>query len=739
MEPLCEKIDQAPRCVRKFAPMRKTWAALLLATVAASVSSPLHAAPSKAGTRASAPKKDGAKEKAKPKESAKPEPKAKSEPKAKPEPKAAADAKASPKRAPTAIAGERIRRAIAGGPIEKESPEDFESSELRMLREIDRELFPAYVHPPPSEIELPIPLPALPRHPVVSSSGLPRAPLAEPSIDDGERDLSWLHELVMPDLPARWDARVIRYLEYYRNNPRGRSVVALSMKRSGRWVGAMRATLRAQGLPEDLVWASLVESAFNPTARSHAGAAGLWQFMPGTARIYGLTVDANVDERLDPSRATEAAARHLGDLHRRFGSWELALAAYNMGYGGLLAAVRKFNTNDFWELGRWEAGIPWETTLYVPKIIAMAIIAKNPAVFGHEGVEREPAFDPDPVPIAGPVSLKAIAAAANVPESEIAALNPQFRKGKIPERASSAGEPSSPWIVYVPAGQGPTVAKRFHRGVAYEGKLERHLVRFGESLDTLAEDRGISKSHLIELNGLREGETLRARSSLLLPAGSKLRASAVVDEEDKPVIVVPPIPPGPEGQRRVFYRVLSGDTLAEIAAAFDVLPDDLRRWNALDPGARLHEGMSLQLFVPEEANLAKIVCLEEEEARVLVVGSEEFFAHFEGLRGRKRAVVTVQPGDTWQKLGQRYGLSLGSLERINRRPRRDPLTPGETVVIYAPIEKTIPEALLAETEPPEAEPLPEAEAPNPEDLPEAKEAEPEEEPAEPALARGEGE
>ena len=104
--------------------------------------------------------------------------------------------------------------------------------------------------------------------------------------------------------------------------------------------------------------------------------------MPEGARIYGLTVDRWIDERLDPERSTLAAARYLADLHTRFGSWELAFAAYNMGYGGLLSSIRKYNTNDFWELSRLESGMPLETALYVPKIVAMAIVARNRAVFG---------------------------------------------------------------------------------------------------------------------------------------------------------------------------------------------------------------------------------------------------------------------------------------------------------------------------------------------------------------------
>jgi membrane-bound lytic murein transglycosylase D len=198
--------------------------------------------------------------------------------------------------------------------------------------------------------------------PRVVASGMPPSrelgplPSAEPAID-----LSWLKQLEMPDIPVRWDARVVRYLEFYKNNPRGRSMVAGWIKKSGRYAASIRRVLREQALPEDILWLALVESGFDPTIQSPAGAAGLWQFMPDGARIYGLTVDRWIDERLDPERSTLAAAKYLADLRQRFGGWELAFAAYNMGYGGLLASIRKYNTNDYWELARYESGIPFET------------------------------------------------------------------------------------------------------------------------------------------------------------------------------------------------------------------------------------------------------------------------------------------------------------------------------------------------------------------------------------------
>jgi membrane-bound lytic murein transglycosylase D len=163
--------------------------------------------------------------------------------------------------------------------------------------------------------------------------------------------------------------------------------------------------------------------------------------------------------------------------------------------------------------------------------------------------------------------------------------------------------------------------------------------------------------------------------------------------------------------------VVPGDTLQEIAKAFHVSIEDLRRWNEVDPAARLQEGMTLQVFVPGDVDLSKVVVLREKEVSVLPVGSEGFFAHWEAQKGRKRIVLAAGVGDTLQSIGARYGLSAASMERINRRGRNDPLKKGDRVVVYMPLGKSPKgEVLPAETSAPTPlEPL--GDAPAPEALP----------------------
>jgi membrane-bound lytic murein transglycosylase D len=584
---------------------------------------------------------------------------------------------------------ENARRVIAGVPSTPGRSTD-ESPELRAMRELDLALFsPAPDAGPPWPAD---DLPRLDRDdPVLLASGMPPpgelAPAKAPA--DAPQDLSWIRKLDLPDIPVRWDARVIRYLEFYKNTPRGRAMVASWIKKSGRYGGAIRRVLREQGLPEDILWLSLVESGFDATIHSPAGAAGLWQFMPEGARIYGLTVDRWIDERLDPERATLAAARYLSDLHKRFGSWELAFAAYNMGYGGLLAAIRKYNTNDFWELSRLEAGMPLETALYVPKIVSMAIVARNCAVFGCDGVELEPAVTFDKVTVGSGVALRSVAVAAGVEEAQVAALNPQLPAGRTPPQALDAKDPVT-WTVRVPPGAGPRAAKSLGKQLEGEEKLTRYLVRWGESIEDIANARRTSKSTILSLNGLRRDEPVRPGTLLLLPAAPGIGAAAADlvasrPSNEKPVVVVPAEAFNYPDRRRVFYRVTPGDVAREVAPALGVTLAELCRWNALDTGAALHDGMVLQVFVPKEARLSNALVLEEGDARVLPVGSNEFFTYFEGLKGRKRIEVVAAEGDTWRTFARRYNVSLGTLERINHRSRTSPIAAGDKVVVYVPM------------------------------------------------------
>lgn len=590
------------------------------------------------------------------------------------------------KKAPTG------RQRVAGTATVDDAALGAESAELRSLAAAERELFlpalPAsqgYAWPK----DLPSPLQSDPKSPRVHASGLPPEPVpSSPPAAEGGKDLAWLGRLQMPELSVRWDPRVVRYLEFFKDDPRGRSLLTLWHRRAGKYREIVRRTFKKKGVPEELVWLAMIESAFDEKARSPVGALGLWQFMPETGRLYGLPNDRWVDQRMNPVASTEAAADFLLDLQRRFGSWELAMAGYNMGYGGLLSVVRRYNTNDYWALARLEGALPWETTLYVPKILAAAIVAKNPEVFGLDKVVPDGPFEFDVVEVAPAVPLATVAraAGANVQVKDLERLNPELRAARTPPLEAGATTP-----VRVPLGTGDACALALAKQKKGPG-LERYIVKFGETVEQVASQIGTPVARLVELNALLPGEVLRGGTVLLVPpraapapASSKASSagSAFAAKDDRATVVVPQDTFVYPDRKRVFYRVLVGDSLAEIAARFKVGVDDLRRWNDVDPAARLVEGMTLQVFVPEGTDLSGVRLLAENEVRVVPTGSEEFFERFED-KGRKRVVVEAREGDTLETVGKRHGISAALMERINRKGRRETLGPGDPVVLWLP-------------------------------------------------------
>jgi membrane-bound lytic murein transglycosylase D len=568
------------------------------------------------------------------------------------------------------------RRQIAGGVTADEVRAGKADPELAKLREAERVLFPraladfspgwSWSLPERSNLG-----------PEVVSNGLPPPPETPPPVALSSKDADWLKGLALPNLPIRYDERVVKYLKYFRDSTSGRGVARVWAKKSGRYTAAMRNALARAGLPTDLVWLSLIESGHNPTILSPVGAAGLWQFMPETGRTYGLTIDRWVDQRLDPVEATEAAVRLLSDLYRRFGSWELAMAAYNMGHGGLARAIKKYNTNDFWELARHEAGIPWETTLYVPKILATAIVMSNKKAFGLDDVEPEPAESFDLIQVGPGTPLSDVARAAGIATEELERKNPMYLLGRVPPVAS--GRVSPPYRVRVPVGSAAAATKLLQR--PYVTELQTYAVKQGDTAAAVARATGASEATLRELNRIGAQETFTPGTVLLAPP----KPSGSMDEEgrgDEPVVIVRRVTPPPETVR-VFYGVVPGDTIPSVAAAFGVARSDLVAWNALDSSANLQEGMVLQVFPQKTKDLTHVRILGDTGTKVLVVGSPEFFDHFEGLNGKRRMLVTVRAGDTLASIGRRYQSSVGWMERINRRSRSERLTPGETVVVYA--------------------------------------------------------
>ena len=596
----------------------------------------------------------------------------------------ASPALAGPGRAPVVEESAAERRAVRGVPLEDAILS--ESPELRELRRFEEGAFPrdrAAVSPDSPTDVVPPPLPAglegrwggsgdIP--PELRSPG-PRPEGRTPPPPDSE----WLRSLAAPELPVRWEPQVLRFLEFFKNDTRGRAIMTSWVRKLGRYRPMFERVLERHGLPKDLIFLAMIESGFEPGAMSRVGAGGVWQFMPGVGRAYGLEVSHWVDARRDPERAADAAARYLKDLHVRFGSWHLAFAAYHAGYGGVLRSIQRFNTNDYWELCRHEAGLPWETTLYVPKILAAAIIGHNLAAFGFGDVAPDPPWAYDRVEVPAGTTLATVARAAGVRQDAVESLNPELVRARTPpDRRAGA--------VRVPPGTASTCAQALEGSRGATDRVETVVLRFGESLEDVARSRGLALRELKKLNGVRDSGELRAGASVVVPARGPVTPPAAEsnDAEDEVLVAVPERAFSYEGRERVFYRAREGDNLEEIAGVFGVGIDELVEWNNLDPDAKLHPKLVLQIFVKKSFDRTGVALLDPARVRAVTLGSEEFLALEAARRGKTRLQYVARPGDTLAKIARRYGLQPGDLARINKLSYSSELGEGQRIVVYSP-------------------------------------------------------
>src|SRR5215469_7046744 len=235
------------------------------------------------------------------------------------------------------------------------------------------------------------------------------------------------------DLPLLINDYVAGYINYF--SSRGKGTFERALVRSGRYREMITRIFREEGVPQDLIYLAQAESGFHPLALSRVGARGMWQFMAGRATGYGLQRNWWVDDRQDPEKATRAAARHLKDLHEEFGDWYLAMAAYNSGPGNVQQAVKRTGYADFWELYKRDV-LPVETKNYVPIILAMTIMSKNPAQYGLDDVTPDAAEKYDRVAVDYPVDLRLVAECVDTPVEQLADLNPSLLRRTTPKDQS---------------------------------------------------------------------------------------------------------------------------------------------------------------------------------------------------------------------------------------------------------------------------------------------------------------
>jgi membrane-bound lytic murein transglycosylase D len=465
------------------------------------------------------------------------------------------------------------------------------------------------------------------------------------------------------DLPLMMTDQVAGYISYFSN--RGRGTFERAFARSGRYHDMMVSVLKQEGVPQDLIYLAQAESGFHPLAVSRAGARGIWQFMGPRGRGYGLQRSLWVDDRQDPEKSTRAAARHLKDLYAQFGDWYLAMAAYNSGPGTVQAAVRRTGYADFWELYRRNV-LPKETRNYVPIILAVTIVAKNLSQYGFDDVSMDEPLAFDKVNINYPVDLRLVAECVDATPAQLQELNPSLLRMTTPKigsfelhlpagtkdqyQTAIAAIPNDMrlWWRYHKVLPSDTLASlgRSYRvtpkaivaanqlggtdlqagvkviipvavgkhpvsdNATYAKRITRYKVRKGDTVETVAENFGVSAQMVRRWNGLHNSDSLRGRKVLALhlpvspssepstasKAGSRGRKSTPAASTRVPsstkASAADAADEDTSGQAATLrHTVKTGETLYSIATTYKTTVDALKRNNG--NVAVLHPGMIL--------------------------------------------------------------------------------------------------------------------------------------------------
>jgi membrane-bound lytic murein transglycosylase D len=317
-----------------------------------------------------------------------------------------------------------------------------------------------------------------------------------------------LDELVatQSQLPLEVTDSVVSYINYF-SSEQGKRTLLAGFRRAGRYKSMIQRVLAQEGVPQELIYLAQLESGFSPRVVSWAAAAGMWQFVQFRGREYGLMQTAYTDDRLDPEKATIAAARHLRDLYKTFGDWYLAMAAYNCGPGCVAAAVQRTGYVDYWKLRELNA-LPRETEAYVPAIVAMTIIAKNAKDYGIENWQEDPALEYDTIEVSAATNLELIAVAADRPLSDIRDLNPSLLKPIAP-----AG-----YTVRVPKASRTLVASAIDNVPADKrAAWKLHRVERGETVASIAKRYRMTNTVISDANG-RSSVEPEAGDLLVIPA-----------------------------------------------------------------------------------------------------------------------------------------------------------------------------------------------------------------------------
>ncbi len=445
------------------------------------------------------------------------------------------------------------------------------------------------------------------------------------------------------DLPLMMTDQVAGYINYF--SSRGHGTLERALTRSGRYREMIERILKEEGVPQDLIYLAQAESGFHPYAVSRAGARGIWQFMGNRARAYDLHHDSWVDDRQDPEKSTRAAARHLKDLYNQFGDWYLAMAAYNSGPGTVQSAVKRTGYADFWELYRRNV-LPKETRNYVPIIVAVTIMAKNPGQYGLDTITPDQEIAYDTVKISYPVDLRLVAECVGASPGELQELNPSLLRMTTPK---------GHFELHIPAG----TAEKYRAAITAIPPDMRlwwryHTVEPGDTLMSVARSYRTTLGTIAEANQLDTSANIEAGAKLIIPIAPGRHSTGDAQTYAK---------------RLTVYHVRKNETVQTVADNLGIPPTTIRRWNRLK-GDSLVGRRVLYIHLPVTPTAA----------------SERFDAskpkrnsHLAASRSEAPIHHTVKRGETLYSIATNYRTSVAAIKQTNAHIAT--LRPGMVLVI----------------------------------------------------------
>ncbi|MFI5235830.1 MAG: LysM peptidoglycan-binding domain-containing protein [Gemmatimonadales bacterium] len=448
--------------------------------------------------------------------------------------------------------------------------------------------------------------------------------------------------------------RVQFYLDFFQGPARDRMTIWL--QRMPHYEGMIRDAFTREGLPGDLVYLALIESGFSNSATSRARAVGMWQFMKGTGKMYGLKIDKWVDERRDPIKATPAAARFMKDLRDRFGSLYLAAAAYNAGGGRVSRGLARLENDDgvddetasdstFFRLYDTRY-LRRETRDYVPKLIAAALIAKEPERYGFPPLAPETPLTYDSLIVPDATGLDVVARLADTSIQAIRELNPEYLRMATPPHTSA--------VVRLPVGTGAAVTDAYADLPASKRvTFHEHFVARGETLGQIALVSHVSLEDIRLANPKVNPKRLRLGSRLIIPVSGAAfdpRAAALAEEPDYPSRRSRRAPGG-------SHRVRSGESWWTLSRSYGVTISNLRKWNDAGPAQSLRIGQVVRVSPPGHAT-ARVAATRRPAKKPATVSA---------------TTHKVRHGETLSGLAESYGVSVVALRRTNA------IAPGEAL------------------------------------------------------------